>query len=210
MTKMLTYHKPSGEWGIEGVYLSTLPPPVYEALAKLMRLEHPLCNNCADMLRLASEEEMAVMLAHGGCKRKASDCERHETCDLCWLDWLKSPAGERITAQKLMEGRVSTQISGRGQNVLEMMVERTEIALALVKAERQRQDTLWGDQSENHSFEWLSILGEEYGELCEAVNETYFQNPAHPERGGYEKIIREATQVAAVAVAIVETMNTQC
>ena len=41
MTKPLTYHKPSGEWGIEGVDLSTLPPPVYGALAKLMRLEHP-------------------------------------------------------------------------------------------------------------------------------------------------------------------------
>lgn len=44
MNKPLTYHKPSGEWGIEGVDLSTLPPPVYGALAKLMRLEHPLCD----------------------------------------------------------------------------------------------------------------------------------------------------------------------
>ena len=38
MSKPLTYRKPSGEWGIEGVDLSTLPPPVYGALAKLMRL----------------------------------------------------------------------------------------------------------------------------------------------------------------------------
>lgn len=88
-----------------------------------------------------------------------------------------------------------------------MIAEKTEIALALVKAERRRQDALWGDQSENHPFEWLGILGEEFGELCEAVNETCFQNPAHPERGGYEKIIKEAIQVAAVAVAIVEAMN---
>lgn len=94
MTKPLTYHKPSGEWGIEGVDLSTLPPPVYGALAKLMRLEHPISGNRADTLRLASEEEIADMLARGGCKRKAIDCERHETCDLCWLDWLKSPAEE--------------------------------------------------------------------------------------------------------------------
>ena len=41
MTKPLTYRKPSGEWGIEGVDLSALPPQVYGALAKLMRLEHP-------------------------------------------------------------------------------------------------------------------------------------------------------------------------
>lgn len=40
MSKPLTYRKPSGEWGIEGVDLSTLPPPVYGALAKLMQLEH--------------------------------------------------------------------------------------------------------------------------------------------------------------------------
>ena len=94
MTKPLTYRKPGGEWGIEGVDLSTLPPPVYGALAKLMRLEHPISNNRADALRLASEEEMADMLAHAGCKRRASDCEGFDTCDLCWLDWLKSPIWE--------------------------------------------------------------------------------------------------------------------
>lgn len=84
---------------------------------------------------------------------------------------------------------------------------KTEIALALVKAEMRRQDALWGDQSKNHPFEWLGILGEEYGELCEAINEAYFQNATHPERGGYERIIRESTHVAAVAVKIVEAMN---
>lgn len=87
-----------------------------------------------------------------------------------------------------------------------MKTSRTENALDLVMAERQRQDSLWGDQSGNHPFEWISILGEEYGELCEAINETFFKNGTHPERGGPEKIIKEATQVAAVAVAIIETM----
>lgn len=38
----ITYRKPNGEWGIEGVDLSTLPPPVYRALHKLMALEHPM------------------------------------------------------------------------------------------------------------------------------------------------------------------------
>ena len=41
MSKNLTWLKPSGEWGIEGVDLAALPPAVYGALAKLMRLEHP-------------------------------------------------------------------------------------------------------------------------------------------------------------------------
>ena len=77
-------------------------------------------------------------------------------------------------------------------------------AIELVVAERQRQIDLWGDQSGNHPFEWMSILGEEYGELCEAVNETCFKNAKHPERGGKEKIIKEAVHVAAVAVAIAE------
>ena len=41
MNKNLTWLKPSGEWGIEGVDLAALPPAAYGALAKLMRLEHP-------------------------------------------------------------------------------------------------------------------------------------------------------------------------
>lgn len=36
----LTYVKPNGEWGIEGVDLSALPPKVYGALCKLKDLEH--------------------------------------------------------------------------------------------------------------------------------------------------------------------------
>ena len=43
MSKNLTWLKPSGEWGIEGVDLAALPPAAYGALAKLMRLEHPIC-----------------------------------------------------------------------------------------------------------------------------------------------------------------------
>lgn len=80
----------------------------------------------------------------------------------------------------------------------------TSSALEAVRAERQRQDALWGDQSGHSLFEWMSILGEEYGELCEAVNETCFKNCAHPDRGGYENIIKEGTQVAAVALEIIE------
>ena len=91
MTKPLTYRKPSGEWGIEGVDLSTLPPPVYGALAKLMRLEHPISNNRADALRLASEEEMADMLTQF-CTGTAETCSSFSSCNACLLEWLKSPA----------------------------------------------------------------------------------------------------------------------
>lgn len=78
-------------------------------------------------------------------------------------------------------------------------------AIEKVISERERQMELWGECSDNHPFEWMSILGEEFGELCEAVNETYFKNGAHPEYGGNEKIIKEAVHVAAVAVAIIES-----
>lgn len=76
-------------------------------------------------------------------------------------------------------------------------------AIDMVIAERRRQIKLWGD-SGNTLDEWIRILGEEFGELCQAVNETCFQHPRHPERGGYANIVEEAVQVAAVAVAIAE------
>lgn len=79
-------------------------------------------------------------------------------------------------------------------------------AIELLIAERTRQNSIWGDQSGNHPFEWMSILGEEYGELCEAVNETCFKNAAHPGRGGLDKILKESIQVAAVAVALAEAV----
>ena len=55
---------------------------------------------------------------------------------------------------------------------------------------------------------WLGILGEEFGELCLAVNETVFDNgPEARRRGGYENMRAEAVQVAAVAVAFVEMLD---
>lgn len=79
-------------------------------------------------------------------------------------------------------------------------------ALRLVNAERKRQFELYGDQSNKSPYEFLAILGEEYGELCEAVGETYMSG-RHPERGGVEKIIKEAVHVAAVAVQFIEIMR---
>ena len=53
-----------------------------------------------------------------------------------------------------------------------------------------------------------AILGEEYGEMCEAVNETMFDNgPKERLKGGYDNIRKEAVQVAAVAMALVEAID---
>lgn len=88
-----------------------------------------------------------------------------------------------------------------------MEANRTENALDRVRKERNQRDRLYRDQSRMHPFQWMSVLGEEYGKLCEAVNETYSANPRHPQRGGHENIIREATQVAATAVHIIECIQ---
>lgn len=80
-------------------------------------------------------------------------------------------------------------------------------AFEKVISERVTQIEKWGKDPCNHPFEWMSILGEEFGELCEAVNETCFMNGTHPERGGDENIIREATQIAAVAIAIIRDFS---
>ncbi|WP_340074498.1 hypothetical protein [Leptobacterium sp. I13] len=69
--------------------------------------------------------------------------------------------------------------------------------------ERLSQDTKWGEQN-HRPMEWLSILGEEVGEVNKACLETYFN---YPENGGYTEMRKEVIQVAAVAVAIVESLD---
>lgn len=46
MAVKLTYYRPNGEWGIEDVDLTKLPPKVYGALHKLMEHEHRPCDVC--------------------------------------------------------------------------------------------------------------------------------------------------------------------
>jgi NTP pyrophosphatase (non-canonical NTP hydrolase) len=70
--------------------------------------------------------------------------------------------------------------------------------------ERERQEGKWGEQ--NHSPElWVGILGEEYGEFCQAVNETVFFNGT--DKGGYENMKTEAIHVAAVAIGFLECLE---
>lgn len=80
-------------------------------------------------------------------------------------------------------------------------------AISSVIAERERQDAKWGEQNHYPSV-WLGILGEEFGELCQAVNETWFDNgPEERAKGGFDNMRAEAVQVAAVAVAFVEYLD---
>jgi NTP pyrophosphatase (non-canonical NTP hydrolase) len=67
-----------------------------------------------------------------------------------------------------------------------------EDILQKVREERKWQNKKWGEQ--NHTPEkWLSILGEEFGEVCRAVYEKDIIN--------YKE---ELVQLAAVAVQMLE------
>ena len=76
-------------------------------------------------------------------------------------------------------------------------VNRTLTVLADVKAERERQHQLFGDQSDKVNGVWLGILVEEVGEVAKALNE---DDPV-------EHLREELVQVAAVATAWVEKID---
>ncbi len=73
--------------------------------------------------------------------------------------------------------------------------------LAEVLRERTRQDKKWGEQN-HHPMDWLSILGEEFGEVCEAANRAQWDTHV-----GEFPFRQECIEVAAVAVGIVESLD---
>jgi NTP pyrophosphatase (non-canonical NTP hydrolase) len=73
-----------------------------------------------------------------------------------------------------------------------------------VRTERARQDAKWGEQN-CHDFEWVSILGEEFGEVARAANEANFQSGKN--RGDFTHLRTELVQVAAVAAAWIEALD---
>lgn len=71
-----------------------------------------------------------------------------------------------------------------------------------VLSERKRQDEKWGEQ--NHFPErWGNIIGEEYGEMCKAINEFSF----HPTLENEQDIYTEAIQTMASCMAMLECME---
>lgn len=80
-------------------------------------------------------------------------------------------------------------------------INQTKI-ISDVLAERNLQDMKCGEQ--NHSaYVWSSIIGEEYGEMCKAINEFGF-NPM-PETE--QEIYTEAIQTVASCLAMLECMQ---
>ncbi len=75
----------------------------------------------------------------------------------------------------------------------------------MIDAERLRQQSLWGEQNHEPQF-WIGILGEEYGEYCQAVNETVLSNATQPDKGGIDNMLKELSHIAAVAIGAMECL----
>jgi NTP pyrophosphatase (non-canonical NTP hydrolase) len=68
--------------------------------------------------------------------------------------------------------------------------------------ERLRQDAKWGEQ--NHTpVEYFAVLAEEVGEVAKDAVENRF----NPDEGSVANMRAELIQVAAVAVAMVESLD---
>lgn len=73
-----------------------------------------------------------------------------------------------------------------------------------VYAERIKQNAKWGNQRHNIGV-WLAILGEEFGEVCEA-SQSYLKLVSTKDTDA-NNLYKELIQVAAVASAIAEQVK---
>ena len=72
---------------------------------------------------------------------------------------------------------------------------KKEDIVELIISERKKQDLKWGEQNQN-IYKWLAILGEEVGEVNKAVLEDK-----------YDEVLDELVQIAAVSVAMIESLE---
>lgn len=80
-------------------------------------------------------------------------------------------------------------------------------SLLSVRLERIRQLEKWGPQTHDLTT-WSTILGEEYGELCQEILRHKFDHKIPSTQAAHLKRAREeAVQIAAVALAIVQYLD---
>lgn len=81
-----------------------------------------------------------------------------------------------------------------------MYYETTRVTVNThILQERFRQNVKWGKQNHNNG-RWLAILGEEFGEVCEAMQQGSVVSKETDASNLYEELIH----VAAVASAFAE------
>ena len=128
-----------------------------------------------------------------------------------FIESLQALLYDYITGTKKLKEQIARLQDDIDQAQLEKyqtaeQLAETLMALELISAERNRQDAIWGEQNHEPQY-WVGILGEEFGEYCQAVNETVFDNgPEAREKGGYENMLKELVHVAAVAVSAIEAL----
>ena len=84
------------------------------------------------------------------------------------------------------------------------MTKQEEIINQIIQ-ERINQNQKWGQQ--NHKpIEWCAILMEEVGEMAKEAHEFYFQGKYYQPTGQLERYEKELIQVAAVALAMLESL----
>ena len=80
---------------------------------------------------------------------------------------------------------------------------KNDKALLHVLQERLHQERKWGERN-HHPFKWITILMEEVGEFSEAALHADGDEAGHDQRTALQRMRKEAVQVAAVALAIIE------
>ena len=81
-------------------------------------------------------------------------------------------------------------------------------AVQLLLNERRRQDAKFGKQDHDPAW-WMVIMGEEYGETCQAVCEYRWAEANREVADRMKRIdhaVEEASQVGAVAVAMIQAI----
>lgn len=89
-------------------------------------------------------------------------------------------------------------------NGCKKMTKQTENVLIEISQERDRQDAKWGVKNHDPTL-WISILGEEYGEVCKATCEAHFGG--YKSTDNWDRYRIELIHTAAVAVAMIESLD---
>lgn len=91
---------------------------------------------------------------------------------------------------------------------IEVQDQQEAAAIMAVIAERRRQDAKFGKQDHDPAW-WMVIMGEEYGETCQAVCEYRWAEAMPTVKNRMQRIdhaLAEAAQVSAVGVAMMQAI----
>ncbi len=83
----------------------------------------------------------------------------------------------------------------------------TDDFVALVAAERDYQRRKWGSNDNVHTWpEWAAILGQEFGEVCQAIKGVQWEGD-RADVAGRHGLRGELVQLAVVCAAMIERIE---